>query len=91
MLSSGVHSLTLQLELVSVANVTIKAEGSAGSAVIECVDFPNYLPGNFDNIFACSVTGLVFMGIQFERCGPIPSNVFIYNSTSITFESCTFR
>ena len=89
-LSSDVHSLTEQLRLVTYSNVTIEGEVS-GSASIECVSFPNYQFRNFDNIFACGMSGLTFNNVVFERCGPVPSNVFIYNSTNIVFQNCTFR
>ncbi|XP_019851702.1 PREDICTED: uncharacterized protein LOC109581757 [Amphimedon queenslandica] len=87
-LSSDVHSLTEQLRLVTYGDVTFEGDGSAS---IECVSFPNYQFRNFDNIFACGVSGLTFNGVVFERCGPVPSNVFIYNSTNILFQNCIFR
>ena len=89
-LMDGVHRLTSQLKLVGATNVGIVAENSH-RAVIECVEFPNYAVDNFDNFFACNVDGLEFSGVVFERCGPVSSNVFVYNCSNVVFESCTFR
>lgn len=90
LLKEGLHSLTSQLKVLGYSNITIESD-VPGGATIECVDFPNYRESNFDNIFACGVTGLQFIGVNFERCGPISSNVFIYNSTDVVFDTCTFR
>lgn len=90
LLRDGVHGLTSQLELVKSSNITIEAV-NRGRARLQCVDFPNYQAGNFDNFFACQVSGLRFVGVVFERCGPVPSNVFVYNCSDVYFDQCTFR
>ena len=89
-LMDGVHRLVSQLQLVGATNVHILADNSR-KAVIECVEFPNYAVDNFDNFFACNVDGLEFKGVVFERCGPVSSNVFVYNCSNVVFESCTFK
>ena len=89
-LMDGVHRLTSQLELVGDIDVQIVARNYR-SAVIECVDFPNYAVDDFGNFFACNLDNLEFRGVVFERCGPVSSNVFVYNCSYVTFDSCTFR
>ena len=89
-LLDGVHRLISQLQLVGATNIHIVADNS-GRAVIECVEFPNYSVDNFDNFFACNVDGLEFKGVVFEHCGPVSSNVFVYNCSGVVFESCIFR
>ena len=90
LLKNGVHTLTSQLQIVGYSNVTVQAE-EVGGASIQCVDFPNFVKSNFDNIFACHVTGLRFVGVVFEYCGPVSSNLYIYNVSDIEFHSCIFR
>ena len=89
-LAEGVHRLRERLPLIKATNLTIAAKNS-GKALIECTTFPNTIPGNYDNVFACQSHWLRFEGVVFERCGPVPSNVFVYNSSYVTFEKCTFR
>ena len=89
-LRSGVHQLTERLVLGSSKNITFQADDGA-DPIVRCVSYPNYEPGNYDNIFGCRVDGLHFKGITFEECGPIPSNVFIYGGSSVSVDSCIFR
>lgn len=70
-------------------NVVFEAINS-NEATVTCVDFPNYIRRNFDNIFVCGSSNVTFRGIRFERCGPVPSNVFVKSSSDILFDSCTF-
>ena len=88
LLRSGVHQLTEQLVLGKSKNITFQAD-TESTPIVKCAYFPN--TGNYDNIFGCQVDGLVFEGITFQECGPISSNVFIYSSSNIKFDSCTFR
>ena len=63
---------------------------NSNKATVTCVDFPNYRERNFDNIIVCQSSNITFRGIRFERCGPVPSNVFVSRSSDIVFDSCTF-
>ena len=90
LLAEGVHHLRKHLPLIKATNLTIAAKNS-GKALIECTTFPNVIPGNYDNVFACQSHWLRFKGAVFERCGPVPSNMFLYNSSDVTFEKFTFR
>ena len=88
-LMGGIVQLKEQLPLVSIPEVTVMSK-IRGQSVIQCASYPNTKRGNFDNIFGCNVTHLEFIGVVFERCGPVPSNVFIYECTNVTFNHCTF-
>lgn len=90
LLSDGIHHLSERLAIINATNVTIAAE-NPGNARVRCVTFPNAVPGNFDNIFSCRSRELRFEGVVFEYCGPVSSNVFVYQSSGVSFENCVFR
>lgn len=90
LLADGTHRLRERLALVKATNLTIAAE-HPGRASIGCTDYPNLVQGNFDNVYICLSQGLRFGGVVFEKCGPVPSNMFVYNSSDITIDNCIFR
>ena len=89
LLEDGVHDLTRGIGIIESQNVTLRAV-NRGMARVRCESFPNLVPRNFDNIYLCNSTGVLFAGIQFEMCGPVASNVFISDSSDLRFENCTF-
>ena len=89
LLADGVHQLSERLNLLSCTNVTLVAKNT-GKASVRCTAFPNTVSGGFDNIFTCSSNGIRFEGLTFEKCGPVPANVFVYNSSDVVFDKCTF-
>ena len=89
-LKGGTVQLEERLVLVSIPEVVVRSEVK-GQSVIQCVKYPNTESGNFDNVFGCNVSHLEFRGVVFERCGPVPSNVFIYECINVIFDHCTFR
>ena len=89
-LKDGVHNLAGRASICESRNVTIEAE-NYGEATVTCESFPNTMPHNFDNLLVCGTSGVTFRGLRFERCGPVASNVFLRNSSDISFEECTFQ
>ena len=89
LLEDGVHDLTRGIGMIETQNATLRAV-NRGMARVRCETFPNNEPQNFDNIYLCNSTGVLFAGILFERCGPLASNVFISDSSDLRFENCTF-
>lgn len=75
--------------LVNGLNVEFRAINK-NESTITCTDFPNYIPFNFDTLYICASDNITFHGIRFERCGPVPSNLFISRSSDILIDSCTF-
>lgn len=89
LLEDGVHDLTRGIGMIENQNATLRAV-NRGMARVRCENFPNTEPRNFDNMYLCNSTGVLFAGILFEMCGPVASNVFISDSSDIRFENCTF-
>ena len=88
-LKDGTHRLMGRVSICESRNVTLEAE-NYGKATVTCETFPNTIPRNFDNLFVCGTSGVTFRGLRFEGCGPVPSNVFLRDSSDILFEDCTF-
>ena len=88
-LKDGVHMLTGRASICESRNITLEAE-NYGNATVTCETFPNTIPRNFDNLLVCGTSGVTFRGLRFEGCGPVPSNVFLRDSSDILFEECTF-
>lgn len=89
-LADGEHHLLGRLMLAGDEDITLEAE-NRGQASVQCASFPNNISGNFDNIAFCNVAGIRLVGVVFEKCGPVPSNVFVLNSSNIEITECTFK
>ena len=66
------------------------AAASAARPVIKCTNDTSD-GDTYDNIFFCASHNVSFVGVEFQGCGPVSSNVFFNDSTDILFDDCTFR
>lgn len=91
-MASGVHSIFRQVCIGFSSNVTLVAD-QTGGASINCSLFPNNDISNvtYDNVYVYNTSGMTFRGLNFQHCGPVPSNVFVSSSSNVMFEDCTFR
>ena len=91
-MASGVHSIFRQVCIGFSSNVTLVAD-QTGGASINCSLFPNNDTSNvtYDNVYVYNTSGMTFRGLNFQHCGPVPSNVFVSSSSNVMFEDCTFR
>lgn len=89
-LAGGEHKLVARLYITKASNIFIVSE-QPRQASISCISFPNTVSNYFDNILTCSSSDIKFEGVVFHNCGPVSSNVFVYNTTNVSFNNCVFR
>ena len=89
-LATGIYHLTDCVRVHNANNIIFRRALDSSEVTIECVSYPNNIPGNYDNVVVCNSNNVRFEGIKFTKCGPQSPNVFVNSSSGVVFEDCIF-
>ena len=89
-LEDGVHRLTGEAQATGVTGLVIEAV-NPHRATIRCRRFPNYTPGQWDDLALINSTNTLLDGVIMENCGPVPAAIYAQFSDDITIQNTIFR